>query len=92
MHDPIRFGIELRSMLDKSYYNSYEHGLYISPDGGNFPLSSSQRETDTKNRWTKKNRLKFCLFIIRYRYRYKFTVRLVMGLFGSLVIGLETKT
>jgi hypothetical protein len=92
MHDPICFGIGLHSALDKSYYNSYEHGLYISPDGENSPLSSSQRETDQKKWMDKKKWLKFCLFIIRYRYRYIFTDRLVTGLFGSLVIGLETKT
>jgi hypothetical protein len=91
MHDPICFGIGLRSALDKSYYNSYEHGLYISLDGENSPLSNSQRETDQKIDG-QKNELKFCLFIIRYRYRYRFVVCLVTGLFGSLVIGLETKT
>jgi hypothetical protein len=48
MHDPIHFRIGLRSALDKSYYNSYEHGLYMSPDGGISPLSGSQRETDQK--------------------------------------------
>jgi hypothetical protein len=41
VHDTIRFRIGLRITLDKSYYNSYEHELYISPGGRNSPLSGS---------------------------------------------------
>jgi hypothetical protein len=38
----IRFGIRLHIMLDKSYSNSYEHGIvYISLDGRNSPLFGS---------------------------------------------------
>ena len=29
-HDPIRFGIGFRIMLDKNYSNSYKHELYKS--------------------------------------------------------------
>ena len=50
IHDPIRFGTGLRLVLDKSYYNSYKHMLYI----GNSPLFGSQREKDKRNGRTKK--------------------------------------